>query len=108
MEDDTTTDREPWTLGDRLRKAREVAGYRNRTREFAELVDISGNTLRRYEDDETVPKRHVLIAWADITHFPLEWLETGQVSAHPLPINNDRYATLRTVRPGRQRSLACV
>jgi transcriptional regulator with XRE-family HTH domain len=55
----------PFHLGDRLRKARESAGYYNAV-DFAPLVDISRDTLRKYERNETRPRRHVLVAWADV------------------------------------------
>lgn len=77
--DDRPTGHEPWTLGDRLRKSRELAGYRNRTREFCEKVDISDNSRRRYETDVTVPPLHVIIAWSVVTEMSVDWLLTGEM-----------------------------
>ena len=55
----------PFHLGDRLRKAREHAGYYNVV-DFAPLVDLSRDTIRKYERNETRPRRHVLVAWAEV------------------------------------------
>jgi transcriptional regulator with XRE-family HTH domain len=51
-----------WTLGDRLRKARELAGYDAKA--FAERIGVSRDTIRSYEADRYLPKRPVLLAWA--------------------------------------------
>ncbi len=65
-----------WTLGDRLRKARESRGLSQS--ELAEATGISRRSISTYETDETGPRRPQLIAWAMATGVALEWLETGE------------------------------
>ncbi|WP_425577209.1 helix-turn-helix transcriptional regulator [Nesterenkonia rhizosphaerae] len=69
-----------WEMKDRLRKAREDAGY-----EIGELADALGatrHTISRAEKGLTTPRRSLLIAWAWQTRVPVEWLETGKAPSH--------------------------
>lgn len=78
-------DRVPeWTVGDRLRAAREKKAQLDQA-PFAELIGVSRGTVSNYERG-TVDhyKPIVLRAWAMATGVPLEWLETGE-SAAPRP-----------------------
>ena len=61
-----------WTLGDKLRKARESAGLE--MQELAAEIDIHRQSVARYERGEAKPKRHVLLAWSSVTGVNLEWL----------------------------------
>lgn len=61
-----------WTLGDRLRKAREVAGLSQG--EMAEAIGIARNSVGRYESGAYDPSRPVLIAWAFRTGVALDWI----------------------------------
>ena len=61
-----------WTLGDRLRKAREVAGLSQG--EMAEAIGIARNSVGRYESGAYDPPRPVLIAWAFRTGVALDWI----------------------------------
>lgn len=64
-----------WTEGDRLRKARTVAGIG--VREMANRLEVSLKTIHRWERaPEGVPRRSV-IAYAHETGVPVEWLEEG-------------------------------
>lgn len=65
-----------WTQGERLRKARETAGYEQG--EFAELIGVSRGTVSNYERDNGTAKKIVLRAWSMATGVPLAWLETGE------------------------------
>ncbi|CAB5216948.1 HTH_XRE domain containing protein [uncultured Caudovirales phage] len=67
-----------YTIGRRLRDAREDAGYSQAA--FADATGISRRTIQTYEgtDDPTVIKRPALIAWSWITGVPMFWLETGK------------------------------
>ena len=65
-----------FTVGDRLRKARESAGYEQGA--FAELIGVSKRTVSNYECENTHPKVIVLRAWAMATGVPVEWLQTGK------------------------------
>jgi len=62
-----------WTLPDRLRKAREVAGLNQS--ELGAVTGISRRSVSSYESGEATPRRPVLIAWAMATGVPLSWLE---------------------------------
>lgn len=68
-----------WTLGDRLRKARENAGLEQL--ELAQDIGISRNTVANYEHGKTKARRPVILAWAVRTGVPVEWLWTGSTEA---------------------------
>lgn len=64
-----------WTLGDRLRKAREVAGLEQG--ELAGRMGVARGTVHNYESDATTKvKRPYLREWAYVTGVSLHWLET--------------------------------
>ena len=62
-----------WTLGDRLAKARQVAGLN--ISELAHALGISRNSVTNYERGHTTPNRAVLIAYSVETGVPLWWIE---------------------------------
>ena len=73
-----------WTRGDRLRKARQVAGLT--TRELAEQIGVSQKTITDAEGDKRpTVRRPVLIAYAMVSGVSLGWLETGRTPAGPMP-----------------------
>lgn len=75
----STQERIPaFTIGDRLRKARDKTGLDQGP--FAEEIGISRNTVVKYEKATTDEgmKRPYLAAWAMRADVPLEWLMTGQ------------------------------
>lgn len=61
-----------WTLGDRLAKARDVAGLS--TYAIAELLGVSRNTVTNWETGSTNPKRYAVEAWARATGVDVAWL----------------------------------
>lgn len=61
-----------WTLGDRLRKARTHAGFRQR--ELGEAIGVSQVSVNKYEHDDATPRRPVLVSWAMATGVALAWL----------------------------------
>ena len=63
-----------WTLGDRLRKAREFAGLEQG--ELAARIGISRGTVSNYElgRGQRPPKLIVLRAWAHECGVPFDWL----------------------------------
>lgn len=64
-----------WTLGDRLRKAREFAGFEQG--ELAARVGTSRGTVSNYELGHwgiRGPKAVVVRAWADKCGVPLDWI----------------------------------
>ena len=64
-----------FTIGDRLRKARERTGLSQG--DFAAEIDISPRSVSNYESEAVSPRKLVLKAWALRTGVPLEWIETG-------------------------------
>lgn len=72
-----------WTMGDRLRKAREEAGYSQR--DFADLIGVSRATVSNAEVGvgKKGPLPVTVRAWALATGVPVEWLETGCVPSDP-------------------------
>jgi transcriptional regulator with XRE-family HTH domain len=69
-----------WTLGDRLRKARDHAG--STQADLAKAMGISRAAIVSYETGRTRPSRPVLLAWSMATEVPLEWLAGGDGN-HP-------------------------
>ena len=71
-----------FTVGDRLRKARELTGLEQGP--FAEQIGVSRNTVGNYESGHTTRvKPIVLKAWSLRTGVPVEWLETGAENPRP-------------------------
>jgi len=68
-------------LSDRLRAAREHAGFT--VRDFEVATGISRSSIGNYEAGRTIPRRPALVAWSMATGFDLHWLETGQAPAQP-------------------------
>lgn len=65
-----------WTVGDRLRKARELLGLDQGP--FALLIGVSRGTVSNYERGLTERYKPVVMnAWALATGVPVEWLESG-------------------------------
>lgn len=64
-----------WSVADRLRKAREVAGLDQA--ELARLAGISRATVSNAERGAGVPQRATLRAWALVTGVNADWLTEG-------------------------------
>lgn len=91
-----------WTLGDRMRKARELTGLERA--EFAAELGISRNTVTNYEHDKTErPRMLVLRSWALRCGVSLDWLQHGDVP--PTPDSGDKlsgntyYPPVTSVKP---------
>lgn len=68
-----------FTVGDRLRKAREKAGLDQE--QFAHEIGVSRGTVSNYERADSVAdlKKPFLMAWAMRTDVPFDWLVSGKV-----------------------------
>lgn len=67
---------DPWTAGDRFRKAREHTGLDQDA--FADLIGASRNTISNYETNAVARHiRAIVNAWAIATSTSPEWLLTG-------------------------------
>ena len=70
-----------FTVGDRLRKAREMTGLDQGA--FAAELGVSRNTVSNAEQGRTRPRLLMLRAWSLRTGVPVEWLETGVENPRP-------------------------
>lgn len=61
-----------WTLGDRLRKAREYAGVSRE--ELADDLDVTPRTISNYETDHSRPRRPVIRLYAMRCGVSFDWL----------------------------------
>lgn len=61
-----------WTVGDRLRKARETAGLSQD--ELAAATGVSRRSISTYESATEAPKRPVLVSISLATGVPVAWL----------------------------------
>lgn len=68
-----------WTLGDRLRKARQLTGMT--VAQFAQRIGVSDRTINNAEGDKRTVRRITLNAWALATGVSARWLESGE--GHP-------------------------
>ena len=64
-----------WTIGDRLRKAREDAGLDQG--QLAEAMEVSRKTIGNNETGRVQPRRIVVRAWALATGVSFDWLWDG-------------------------------
>ena len=67
------------TYGERFMKARRLNGWTQQ--QLAERLGLDRKTVLGIEADKRRPKKSVVIAWSVVTGVPLEWLETGTITA---------------------------
>lgn len=67
-----------WTVGDRLRKAREFRGLG--VQEMADRLGVGRNTITNAERMHVVPDRRTIAAYSLATGVPVEWItgDTGE------------------------------
>ena len=65
-----------FTKGDRLRKARVLAGLEQV--ELAGELGIHRQSVARYESDKAEPTTPVVVMWAWLTQVDVDWLATGK------------------------------
>lgn len=70
-----------WTLGDRLRKARESAG--DTQQQLANRLDISLRIVKEGEADKRRPKRAIILGWAVACGVSPRWLENDDQKGEP-------------------------
>jgi transcriptional regulator with XRE-family HTH domain len=78
-----------FTLTDRLAKARRAHGWTQQ--QLADRLGINRRTVVRLEDGSGKVTKAMLIAWAVVTGVPLEWLETGTITATDTEAVTERY-----------------
>jgi transcriptional regulator with XRE-family HTH domain len=79
----TIVDVPKWDLGDRLVKARKVAGVKQS--DMAEYLGLSRAALSGFENGDVVPRLGYLRLWADRCKVPLAWLRYGDSGPTPTP-----------------------
>lgn len=72
----------PWDIADRLRKSLRESDIG--VGEMADYLGVSRNTIGAWINGRTPANPECLPAWAQLTGFPLAWLEHGD-AAGPLP-----------------------
>lgn len=72
-----------WTLGDRLRKARDFADITSA--DMAERLGVSRNTITNYENDHTRPSLLAVRAYSDETGVDLDWLAGDDARSRCFP-----------------------
>jgi transcriptional regulator with XRE-family HTH domain len=65
------------TTAERMRAARESAGFSNKS-EFARLIQVRPETVWRYETGQYEASVRVLCRWAKSCGTSLDWLATGE------------------------------
>jgi len=66
---------ETWTLTDRLRKSRLLAGLEQA--EIAAALGVARNTVSNWEHGRSEPPASAFVRWSRATGVPLEWLAEG-------------------------------
>lgn len=61
-----------FTFGDRLAKARHLAGLTQH--DMAEALFVSRTTINNWEREHATPSPRKVQAWADVTGVRVEWL----------------------------------
>lgn len=92
-----------WTVGDRMRKARETS--RIKVAAMAAELGCDPDTVSNYERGRTRPRRSVLLAYEQLTGVPVAWIEGDEGSPRRRsadPMVNFRWSSIR--RPGTMRT----
>jgi transcriptional regulator with XRE-family HTH domain len=74
----TVTQIPVWTLGDRIRKAREVAGLEQQ--DLADALYMSRAAVSAWENGHSKPAARKLAVIATVTGVPASWLVSGSFS----------------------------
>lgn len=81
-----------WTLGDRLRKTRELAGFTQK--QMADYLEVSRTTVIAWEADDREPAASAIVNWSTITDVDVAWLLDFQRY-----LSADQVIDLREVAP---------
>ena len=65
-----------FTIGDRLKKAREVSGYTQA--QFGNVIGLTRGVIANLETETTPVKKPIVVAWAFATGVDIDWLLTGE------------------------------
>jgi len=87
-----------WTMGDRIRKAREVRGWKQA--DLAVQLRVSRTTIVTWERDQHRPRRREIDDMAMVFGLSAAWLEHGTE-----PPDGDTASVTHRYRPFRQEHL---
>lgn len=73
----TMIDNPTWTLSERLRRARLLAGLEQK--DVAAALGVNRATVSLWETGKTEPSASNFVRWAQLTGQPIEWLAEGVV-----------------------------
>lgn len=95
---------QPWHIGDRIRKIREMCGYRDNRSGFADLLGIHRDSLAKYERNSGAPKKAVINSIELATGARPEWILRNETPIFkegfgPEPVTG-AYQTSRNPRTG--------
>lgn len=85
-----------WTVGDRVRKARDYAGMNQG--DLAEATGMARSGLARIEQGGSTPRRSSLRLIALATGVDLYWLKTGKTPIRPEPNGGSQNVELCAIR----------
>lgn len=71
----TMVDNPTWTLSERLKRSRLLAGLDQK--DIAERLGVNRSTVSFWESGHTEPSASNFVRWAAVTGQPLEWLAEG-------------------------------
>lgn len=94
-----------WTLADRLRKARELAGLKQA--ELAEETGIARSSIVNYESGKSTPRRPALASWSFACGVDFDWLAYGNITG-PDEGGDVRSTSSRCTAPDSRVELATV
>lgn len=77
-----STTRDPWTVGDRIRKLREDAGFYDNRNGFASLIGVHRDSLGKYERSAEAPKTAVVNSIVLATGARPEWILRGELPVY--------------------------
>ncbi|WP_096359409.1 helix-turn-helix domain-containing protein [Microbacterium sp. TPU 3598] len=94
----TLMDNPTWTLVDRLRKSRLLAGLEQA--QIADALGVARNTVSNWERGRSEPSATYFVRWAHATGVTLDWLAEG-VNAETAPTEVEAVSSLsqHSVRP---------
>ena len=75
-----------WTVGERLRKAREDSGLSQE--DLGREISVSKRQIVYYENNSKTPKHGEFLLWQMITRVPAEWLKTGAEQSNNIDPDN--------------------
>ncbi len=91
-------DNPTWTLVDRLKKSRLLAGLEQG--QIADALGIARNTVSNWENGRSEPSASAFVRWARVTGVSLDWLAEGvETTKAPAEAGASEALSQHSVRP---------